>query len=618
MQSNKKITQATKIILKHCPGAVSLSRTPSFPREKQPLHGLASLLFFCLAWSWLTVSAAETALPLPIETNRIKQIIAAKQHPFLVSADFTNRSEDLDSLYRLADYQLIWLGNDQSEKNISDLLNLLSNAPTQGLNPDHYDVGLLRDKLPQALLQANDPANEWAGAYDSALSLSLLRLLHDIQYGRVNPQGMTYKLKPREKKPVELPLLIKGHLAQGNILELPEAVEPKPGQYRQLKSALAAYREMAKTAKPLHLVISQSPKPGDHFIQAEELRQFLIKTRNLAETADANTVPINRYTNDLRVAVKNFQRRHGLAADGVIGPATLAELNTPLSQGITKIELALERLRWLPEFSSGPAIIVNIPAFQLWAFDNINASEPNSTTMKVVVGQAIKTQTPVLMAEMRHIDFMPYWNVPYSITKNEIIPKLLQNPDYLAHQDMEAVIGSKPVGLSAETLSLLRQGKARIRQRPGKKNALGKVKFLFPNDDNVYLHDTPANALFNRSRRDFSHGCVRVEKPEKLAEFALRHQGDWDAGTIQSAMNSGKNKRVTLNQPIQVMFFYVTAFINQDNELIFYPDIYGHDVTLQEALRTHVDVPDDRLFASPKPPPVVSQVEETDHTDLKY
>jgi len=147
---------------------------------------------------------------------------------------------------------------------------------------------------------------------------------------------------------------------------------------------------------------------------------------------------------------------------------------------------------------------------------------------------------------------------------------------------------------------------------------LGKVKFLFPNNDNVYLHDTPANALFNRSRRDFSHGCVRVEKPENLAEFALKRQGGWDAGKIQAAMDSGKNQRVTLNQAIPVMFFYVTAFFSQDNGLLFYPDIYGHDLALLEALKKRVDVPDHSLFTRQEPPPVVSQFEETDRTDLKY
>lgn len=582
-------------------------------------------LFFCLALSWFHVAADDfPPLPAVTETNTIKQIIAAKRHPFLIPADFANRSEDLETLYQLADYQLIWLGNSQSEKNISDLLSLLANASAHGLDPAAYDIGLLQEKLPQALLQSNNPTLKMAGAYDTALSLSLIRFLHDLHYGRVNPQGINYKLKLREKKQIELPLLIKGHLAQGNISGLPELVEPQIRQYRQLKSALANYREMVKTVRPLHLSISKSLRPENSFLQAEELQQYLIQTGYMTEPSVPSDKPLSRYHADLVAGVKNFQKHHGLGVDGVIGPSTFAELNTPLSQRITQIELAMERLRWLPEYNSEPMIIVNIPAFQLWAYDNVNALEPEITTMKVVVGQAMKTQTPVLMAEMRFIEFMPYWNVPYSITKNEIIPKLLRNPGYLAHENMEVVIGNRPIAYSAEALNLLKQGKARIRQRPGKKNALGKVKFLFPNDDNVYLHDTPANALFNRTRRDFSHGCVRVEKPEVLAKFALKYQdGNWDANKIQAAMDSGKNKRVNLGQTIPVMFFYVTAFVDQDHELTFYPDIYGHDPTLLEALKTRVDVPDYHLIANPAPPPpVVSQadkaVENSNIDDSKF
>jgi len=215
----------------------------------------------------------------------------------------------------------------------------------------------------------------------------------------------------------------------------------------------------------------------------------------------------------------------------------------------------MERLRWLPELSSEPSIIVNIPAFELWAFDNVNSSQPNVTNMRVVVGKALKNQTPVLMAEMRYIDFMPYWNVPYNIVKDELIPKLIKNPGILHKENMELVSSSGVAEFSGATIAQLKQGTVRIRQRPGKKNALGKVKFLFPNKDDVYLHDTPANALFSRSRRDFSHGCVRVQDPQKLAEFALKDQSGWDQNSIKEAMKSEKMQRVILKKPIPVLFF---------------------------------------------------------------
>jgi murein L,D-transpeptidase YcbB/YkuD len=248
---------------------------------------------------------------------------------------------------------------------------------------------------------------------------------------------------------------------------------------------------------------------------------------------------------------------------------------------------------------------VNIPAFQLWAFDTIDQADSNVLNMRVVVGNALKTQTPVLMAEMHFIDFMPYWNVPYSIIKNELLPKLIQNSHYLDKENMELVSvfrdSEKPTAFNQETMNLLKEGKLRIRQRPGGKNALGRVKFIFPNKDDVYLHDTPSNTLFSRSRRDFSHGCVRVENPQKLAEFALKDQDNWNADTIKTALNTPKTQRVILKKPIPVLFFYTTAFFDHNDSLDFYPDIYGHDAILLEALSKPDDLSDQSIFISSNP-----------------
>jgi murein L,D-transpeptidase YcbB/YkuD len=281
-----------------------------------------------------------------------------------------------------------------------------------------------------------------------------------------------------------------------------------------------------------------------------------------------------------------------------------------LSQRVTQIELAMERLRWLPELNSDASIIVNIPAFQLWAFDAIDKADVNIINMRVVVGKALENQTPVLMAELHFIDFMPYWNVPYSIVKNELLPKLAQNSHYLDKENMELVSvfrdAEKPTALTGGTMELLKEGKLRIRQRPGGKNALGTVKFIFPNKDDVYLHDTPANALFSKSRRDFSHGCVRVANPQKLAEFALKNQDNWNTETIKLAMTTPKTQRVILKKPIPVLFFYTTAFFDQDDNLDFYLDIYGHDAVLLEALSKPDDLSDQSLFVSTDSPPEVS------------
>jgi len=282
-------------------------------------------------------------------------------------------------------------------------------------------------------------------------------------------------------------------------------------------------------------------------------------------------------------------------------------MNVPLSQRVTQIELAMERLRWLPELNAGPYIIVNIPAFQLWAFDDIDQFNSVAANMKVVVGKALKNETPVLMATLSFIDFMPYWNVPYSIVKKEILPKLMQNPGYLAGENMELVTTfgneTKAVAFTASSLAQLKQGTLRIRQRPGTKNALGRVKFIFPNQEDVYLHDTPSQPLFSKSRRDFSHGCVRVENPEGLAEFALKNQ--WSREAIHQALNTLKTQRVILKKPIPVLFFYITSFFDQNNNLVFYPDIYGYDGILLGALRKPEDLLDQpNLVSAPVTPAV--------------
>ncbi len=553
----------------------------------------------------LPMPAVPTENPLNQEpgiAQEITAIISAKQHPYLMLSNFENRTEDIESLYKMSNHQLLWLGNQDTEKNIADGLNLLAKAADHGLNPNNYDIETLRRNRQIALLLKPDSYKELA-LYDTALSISLLRYLHDLHYGRVNPQGINFNLRLREKKLLDLPMLIKNSLAQQTVAKLPLSVEPQLKQYPKLKQALASYRQLAANTPRLNLNIKKTLLPGDAHPQIGELRRFLITVGDLPED---NTViaaeKSSLYTDTIVAGVKAFQQRHGLTADGHIGKNTVAALNEPLSRRVVQIELAMERLRWLPELHTGRSIIVNIPSFQLWAFDAIDQADANIINMRVVVGKALQHQTPILMAKMHYIDFMPYWNVPYSITKKEILPKLIQNPNYLNQENMELVAVYRNMQtstvLNGESLNLLKQGKLRIRQRPGGRNALGRIKFIFPNKEDVYLHDTPANALFSKSRRDFSHGCVRVANPQKLAEFALKNQDDWNPETIKLAMNTPKNRRVLLHKPIPVLFFYTTAFFDHLDNLEFYPDIYGHDAVLLKALSEANDLSDQSFFIS--------------------
>jgi L,D-transpeptidase YcbB len=557
------------------------------------------LIIFLASLPLQALFAEDSAFLEPSVSKEINAIITARQNPYLKQSSFSNRAEDLDALYKRGNYQLLWLGNAQSAKNTADALDLLANAATQGLIQENYDAQMLRTKLSLALALSPTAYKDLA-RYDTALSIAVLRYLHDLHYGRVNPQGINFKLQLREKKLTDLPVLIKDSLTLNTVSQLPLLVEPKLHQYQKLKSALASYRLIAAKSPVFNFSVKGKLRPGEHHPQLAELSQFLASVGDLPEAATVSTTEKNpKYTGNIVEGVKKFQLRHGQSADGTIGPSTVTALNEPLSQRITQIELAMERLRWLPELSVGRSIIVNIPAFQLWAIDDINNVDVNITNMRVVVGKALKNQTPVLMAQMSYIEFMPYWNVPKNILKDEILPKLARNPGYLAAQNMEIVGNSaKSFSVNGDSLEKLRRGVLRVRQRPGNKNSLGKVKFIFPNKEDVYLHDTPANSLFSRSRRDFSHGCVRVENPKVLAEFALKNQGNWNANTIKKAMQKSTMQHVVLQNPIPVLFFYTTSFVDQFNNLAFYQDIYGHDTVLMEALKKTDDLSDQSIFVS--------------------
>ena len=582
-----KLMTSSRCLLYLMSVLILLSSTPIVMAETQNIESLTSVLD-------VFTSKKEQ---IPTIATELNAVINAKSHPYLAHADFSNRAEDLAALYKLSDNKLLWLGNGLAETNIQQAIDLLDAVADNGLNTANYDGNALREKLPTALALATDEYNKIA-LYDTAISLSLLRYLHDLHYGRVSPQGINYNLKLREKKLIDLSALITTSLASGSIKQLPSLVEPKIPQYQKLKAALATYKLLAQKTATLQLHAEKSINPGDSLPQVQELQRFLIAVGDMQELGSNSKS--TQYTDKVVKGVKKFQLEHGLDADGVMGKSTIDALNVPIKDRVTQIELAMERLRWLPVFNSGPYIIVNIPAYQLWAFDDIDQNNADITSMRVVVGKALDHQTPVLMAEMRFIDFMPYWNVPYKIFKKELLPKLQQNPGYLEKENMELVATfaneSKSVTFNSSSIEQLKQGNLRIRQRPGKKNALGRVKFMFPNKDDVYLHDTPSRSLFAKSRRDLSHGCVRVANPQGLAEFALKDQ--WTKEEIQIALTAPKTQRVVLKKSIPVLFFYSTAFFDPNNDLVLYSDIYGNDAILLEALKNSEDLSDQAIFVS--------------------
>ena len=255
---------------------------------------------------------------------------------------------------------------------------------------------------------------------------------------------------------------------------------------------------------------------------------------------------------------------------------------------VRKIELAMERLRWLPDVPAGPFLIANVPAFRLVAFRSA-ADERPVLQMGIVVGRAARTQTPLFVDQLEYVLFRPAWYPPPSIIRNEIVPALKRNPGYLEREQMDLVAStdeaSPALPATAENLARLSAGRLWLRQRPGPKNALGLVKFVFPNDYRVYMHDTPAQSLFGRKRRDFSHGCIRVERPLDLAELVLSSQPGWSRARIEAAQHGARTERANVVPPIPVMIFYTTAIVRADGTVEFFDDLYGLDAELEQALR---------------------------------
>jgi murein L,D-transpeptidase YcbB/YkuD len=291
----------------------------------------------------------------------------------------------------------------------------------------------------------------------------------------------------------------------------------------------------------------------------------------------------------LAAAVKAFQMRHGIGEDGVIGQATLKRLSTPVPDRLKQIEIGLERLRWLPADIKGYYLIVNIPAYKLYGARAGEGLGQHELQMNVVVGEAMDGRTtPVFRSDMTMVTFRPYWNVPEAIAVKELVPEFLHHPELMGARSMEIVpdfsLKSVPLEPNEANLQKVAAGQLRLRQRPSEENALGLFKFSFPNTNNVYLHSTPAKSLFSRDRRDFSHGCIRVKDPLRLAEWVLQDNGDWPRERIELMIKGDQTKTISLKRPIPVYILYSTVMADQGGRISFFEDIYGHDRTLQVLL----------------------------------
>jgi len=537
-----------------------------------------------------TASLTQTAAAIPVATTsvpvsaavsaRMREIAASGRLAEMDRGNFSDYRKLVQEAYETSGYVPLWLNGDQPTAQALVIINALEASAQKGLNPADYDAGRWSARV-DAL---KGSADEKRAVFDIALTVAAMRYVSDLHIGRVNPKHFKFGIDVQTKK-YDLPQFITQKVV--NATDVPAVlagVEPPYAGYRQTEDALQQYLQLAaKGDGPKVPEVTKAVAPGDTFAGTAQLAERLQLLGDLPQSVGEPS----SYEGALVDGVKRFQERHGLTPDGKLGAVTIRELNTPLSARVQQLNFAMERWRWLPPEFPQPPVVVNIPEFRLRAFER---GEKVALAMNVVVGKAAPTQTPVFTDSIKFIVFRPYWNVPPGILRRTVIPGIEKSSGYIESQRFEVTDSSgRPVSASGDVAAGLRSGKYSIRQKPGPNNSLGLIKFMFPNSHSVYLHSTPATELFAKSRRDFSSGCIRVEKPAALAAFLLRNQPDggqpWTVEKAQAAMDSGNdNRQVNLATQVPVLLLYETAVAEEDGTVHFFDDIYGHDRRLGAVL----------------------------------
>jgi L,D-transpeptidase YcbB len=462
---------------------------------------------------------------------------------------------------------------------------LLAEAASHGLNPADYGMpGLARAVETAADLAAPEAARR----LDAALTTAMRRYLQDLHDGRVTPAQLDQRFPPARREAFDAAQVLAAALAANDLAQAVRLAVPALPQYERLRTALAQYRLLqAHPAwrQPLPpLPQGQALKPGEPWPGLADLAARLVALGDMAPAIDDASTTV--YDKALVTAVQTFQARHALKPDGVIGRSTWAALQITPTQRVRQLELTLERLRWTPLLQGPRMIVVNIPEFVLRAYEVQDDRVVVRVESKIIVGNAMDTRTPLIDEDLRRIEFNPYWNVPRSIARAELVPRLRHDPAHWLREGFEFVDGRGRADavLSPAKLQAVLEGSLRIRQRPGPRNALGDIKFVFPNRESIYLHHTPDVRLFDRDRRDISHGCIRVEQPIALAAFALSTQPEGTEPAIRQAIAEGRPSTVALAEPIPVLIAYGTALVKQ-SRVYFFNDLYQHDAALDAALR---------------------------------
>ena len=508
--------------------------------------------------------------------QELLRLVAGGRLETLQEPGFAEYRSEIGAFYRSGGYALAWVRDARPTATARAVIELLRTAENEGLLARDYDGPLWAARLDGLDSSAAPSESELLG-FDLALTVCAMRYILDLHLGRINPRPAepVVEAGPERQDPADF--LREKVVSAGDVAAALAALEPQFPAYRRLVEAVQRYRELAAQDDGEVLPAPSVPvRPGRYYAGVPRLRRLLVLLGDLP-TGEAQGPLV--YSGELAAAVKLFQARHGLPPDGILGELTLRQLNTPLDARLRQLRLTLERWRWLPHTFRRPPIRVNIPEFRLYAGDLPGQG--------VVVGMSFEYQTPVFASLLSEVVFRPPWNVPLSIQRRELVPALERDPAYLSKHGYEitnggdVVVSSGPV--TAEVLQRLRDGLLHLRQRPGPGNALGLVKFHMRNSHSVYLHGTPSRRGFRQSRRDLSHGCIRVENPAALAAWVLRDQPEWTGEALRAAMEGAETVTVRLAEPVPVLIQYGTAAVTEDGEVRFFEDIYGRDAAEAEA-----------------------------------
>ncbi len=557
-----------------------MSTTPERPRL---VPGTAAGLVLLAAAAALLAAGcgggAPSAAPLPAAVGQLlRATLESKTLPAEVREQEERKHvwDDMGSFYRKRLWMPAWSDEGGPSQAAEKLLEVIPEVAREGVNPERYRRDELARRVEEVeqLDSFEDPAAQRRLVEtDLQLTYAFMTLAHHLAAGRQSPRTINVEsyTKPRD---VDLAELLAGVLANPeDLADRLLGLVPPHEEYARLRAAVAAYRAQAAEAEWPPVPAGPPLRRGAPDARVALLRARLaasgdVQEESGGEGAAGEGAPQTAAVFDPAVerAVRRFQGRHGLEVTGIVDEATLAALNVPIGRRVRQMELNMERWRWLPADLGARHIEVNVPDYSLKVIENGRSV----LAMRVVVGKD-QSRTPAFSDTMTFVELNPYWHIPPSILREEILPELASDPGYLERHDMEVV------SEGGEEL--------RVRQRPGPENPLGQIKFMFPNDFNIYLHDTPAGHLFTRTERTFSHGCIRIEQPMALADYLFRGDPKWSHAALAAAIASGENRRIDLPRPLPVHILYWTAWVDKDGTLQFRDDVYGHDATLEAALR---------------------------------